>query len=161
MSAGNYLLVRFGDRSKLAPAAKAIDEIKAVSHWNAVEGYYSFVVQTNDDTTADTIEKLDGFTELARCQTLSKGAEKKIDPENVGCYVFAEIDDGKTDDVCKTLGANQQVAHCVSCKGDYQLVAVVAGENFDDVDLVVEANIRQLDGVLRMKQGRIIYLDRM
>jgi len=161
MSAGSYLLVRFDDRSKLAPAATALDKMKAVSHWDAVDGYYSLVVHTDDKVTAGVIEKLDGFAELARCQSISTGQEKDINPEKASSYVLAEIDSGKADDVCRTLGDNPQVGWCVSCKGDYDLVAVVAGENFDEVDRVVDRDIRQLDGVLRLKQGRIIYLDRM
>ena len=162
MSAGSYLLVRFDERAKLPSVAASLDSMKAVNCWHATDGYYGLVVETRDDSAVKKeLEKLDGFAELARCEIVSDGKKKNINAEEVQSYLLAEIESLRSDEVFKTLNDHENVVSCVSCTGDFDLIAIVTGRDFDDVDRIVDRDLRLLDGVLRLKQNRIINLEGM
>lgn len=164
MAARCYLLVRFDTRQKLLPAIEGLDALKQVEGWDAVDGYYSLVLRVKDDCAAvsDHLKKLDGFSELTRCE-ITKNGGKNIPPPpgHSQSYVFAEVDKARHENVLKTLTERDDIISCHATRGGYDLVAVVTGEQFDDINRTVNNSIRLLDGVLRLKQDRIIYKDEM
>lgn len=164
MAARCYLLVRFDTRQKLLPAIEGLDDMEQIEGWDAVDGYYSLVLRVKDDcaTVADHLRGLDGFSELAQCEIIHNDGKNLAAPSNQSqSYVFAEVDKAAHEKVLKTLTKRDDIVSCHSTRGSYDLVAVVTGEQFDDINRTVNNSIRLLDGVLRLKQDRIIYKDEM
>jgi DNA-binding Lrp family transcriptional regulator len=164
MSAGCYLLARFDNKEKLLAAAKVLNDRKEIAGWDAVDGYYQLVVRAggNAAETADFVRRLDGCTELARCEFgTANGSDAPPSDEPAQSYLFVEVQKDLKPRVAEALRQNPRIVSCVSTTGSFDLVAVAHGGTFDEIDRLVSDELRTLDGVLRLKQDRIIRLDRM
>ncbi|MDH4157743.1 MAG: Lrp/AsnC ligand binding domain-containing protein [candidate division Zixibacteria bacterium] len=164
MSAAFYLLVRLDKREKLLSVAQALDQFSQIIRWDAVDGYYGLVIKAtgNPRELSRHLEKLYGVTELSVCElTQDNETTTDGDDERFRSYVFLETDRGKREQIRRFLGESDNVAFCSPCLGKFDGVAVVHGETFDEVDRFLNEQVRPLDGVLRLKQDRIIHLDRI
>ena len=164
MSAGCYLLIRFDTRDNLIPAINTLGEAAQVSRWDAVDGYYGLILKL-DSNCGDMIEaakKIEGFAELSRCE-LTEETSKEVAPpqDHSQSYVFAEVEQAKRESVIQKLQKRDEVIACYPSKGDFDIVAIVSGEKFGQIDWMVNRHIRLMDGILRVKQDRIIYKDKM
>jgi DNA-binding Lrp family transcriptional regulator len=164
MSAGAYVLVRFSDRDKLLPAIEALDGMNKISRWDAVDGHFNLIVklESNDPKLVEKISKLDGCSDIASCELMSDNDNGSAPTTDYSySYIFVETERYQQKAVQSSIEKNEDVAFCSPTSGNCDLVALVKGENFDLIDRTVNTTIRQLDGVLRLKQDRVIFLDRM
>lgn len=164
MSAGAYILVKFKDREKLIPAVETVGSLPDVSQWDAVDGHHDLVIKmvTESPSSVKKIQKLDGFSELVSCTLESvPDSDISVSDEHSYSYLFIETERYQQSAVMSLLEKNDAVVFLASATGGCDLVALVKGDNFDQIDRIVNNDIRQLDGVLRVKQDRIILLDRM
>ncbi|MEE8575950.1 MAG: Lrp/AsnC ligand binding domain-containing protein [candidate division Zixibacteria bacterium] len=164
MSTGAYVLVKFNDREKLLPAVEALAGLPKISKWNAVDGYFNLILklEANDSSLIKEIEKLDGCSELTSCELLSDNeAEGDLSPDYSYSYLLIETERYQQKAVQSSLEKLEAVTFCSPTSGGCDLVAIVKGETFDEIDHIVNGDIRRLDGILRLKQDRIIPLDRM
>ncbi len=164
MSTGAYVLVKFDDRSKLLPAVETIDAIEQIQSWNAVDGHFNLVLKlnSNDPKAIEQIRKLDGCSRLSSCEfKTDNGSEVTLSPDLAYSYVFIETERFQQQAVQTLLEKNDAIEICTPVTGDCDLVALVKGETFDQIDRAVNNGIRPLDGVVRLKQDRIIFLDRL
>jgi DNA-binding Lrp family transcriptional regulator len=164
MSTGAYVLVKFDDRSKLLPAVETIGGIKQIQSWDAVDGHFNLVLKldSNDPKTIEQIRGLDGCSRVSSCEFKSGDVtEVTLLPELSYSYVFIETERFQQQAVQSSLEKNEAVAACIPVTGDCDLVALVKGETFDQIDRTVNNGIRPLDGIVRLKQDRIIFLDRL
>lgn len=164
MSAGAYLLVRFSDREKLIPAIQSVGNAEQVDQWDAIDGDYNLVLKLkdNDAQFVKTVKALDGYRDSMICDIGKDNDTRTGSADDLfSGYLFIETTDGDREAVQKALSANEAVSFCSPCEGGFDLVAQVKGERFDAIDRLVEDNFRVLDGVLRIKQYHVIYLDKM
>ena len=164
MSAGAYVLIRFSDRDKLLPAIEALDGIDHISRWDAVDGHFNLILtlMSSDAKLIEKIKKLDGCAETTACEIISDNEnDNDVSPDYSYSYIFIETERYQQKAVQSSIEKNEAVTFCSTASGTCDLVAMVKGENFDSIDRTVNATIRQLDGVLRLKQDRVIFLDRM
>ncbi|UCD64687.1 MAG: Lrp/AsnC ligand binding domain-containing protein [Candidatus Zixiibacteriota bacterium] len=164
MSAGAYVLVKFDNREKLPAALEALSGSKDIARWDAVDGHYNLVLRLTDNrkSVEDKIRKMEGFSGLSSCE-LQTGGEEDVPLSTEYCYsyVFIEAERFKQKAVQTALAKNEAVVFCSPVSGGCDLIALVRGESFDIIDRTVNDFIRPLDGVLRLKQERVILLDRM
>jgi len=71
-------------------------------------------------------------------------------------YVFVEIEKEKLDTIYPTLYLNDHVVYCDTIKGRYDMVLLVKGTSFADIDATIREQFKQIDGVLRIKEFPII-----
>ena len=164
MSTGAYVLVKFNDREKLLPAVEALSGLPKVTKWNAVDGHFNLVLklEANDTSLINKIEKLDGCADLALCELLSDNeAEIDLSPDYSYSYLFIETERYQQKAVQSSLEKSEAIIFCSPTSGNCDLVAIAKGETFDEINRIVDGDIRRLDGILRLKQDRIILLDRM
>ena len=164
MSTGAYILVKFNNREKLLPAAETIGSLPDVVKWDAVDGHHDLVIKMNSENPASVkeIRKLDGCGELTSCSLkAAPDSEISLSDEHSYSYLFIETERYQQTTVQSLLDKNDAIVFAAPAAGGCDLIALVKGENFDQIDRVVNLDIRQLDGVLRVKQDRIILLDRM
>jgi len=163
MSTGAYVLVKFEDREKLLPAVASLGDLPEVSKWDAVDGHFDLVLRFKDGSSSalEQIKKLEGFSDLATCELQSDEKEPEYSPDHSYSYLFIDTERYQQKAVQSSLRKIENVASVWQSAGACDLVAVVKGENFDHITRVINNEIRPLDGILRLKQDRIIFLDRM
>lgn len=163
MSNGAFILAHFANQDSLIPAAQKLTGDKSVTRWDAVDGHVNLVVKTGDAGSAGVaIKAIPGVDRMFKYdiqQDFGNGAT--LDPALCHAYVFIETENGKRDQVCKALQAQDDVLACSATQGGCDLVAIVKGATFTAVDRTVEEKIRLLDGVLRLKHNRIIDLQQL
>jgi len=76
-------------------------------------------------------------------------------------YVFLEIEKDKLESIYPTLYMNDQVVSCDCIDGKYDIVLLMQGASFAEIDRNILAKIKPLDGVLRIKETPIIKLFEM
>ena len=164
MAAGSYLLVRFENRQKLLEAIDLLQEFDQITNWNAVDGFFSLVLKIKDDVKPiiDALTKFDSSFSYSQCNLISDGNKKiELSQELSSSFLFIEADNNFKDALADSLSSIDSVASLEKTEGSFDLVVIVNGENFDQIDRTVEEKIKTLDGILRFKQDRIIALDKM
>ncbi|MCX6557360.1 MAG: response regulator [Candidatus Aminicenantes bacterium] len=76
-------------------------------------------------------------------------------------YVFLEIEKDKLENIYPTLYMNDQVVSCDCIDGKYDIVLLMQGASFAEIDRNILTKIKPLDGVLRIKETPIIKLFEM
>lgn len=165
MSAGAYVLVKFNDREKLIPAIESLNDASAITRWNAIDGEYNLVLKLSGskETVIDRVRKLDGFSALLSCdiEADNEPDDSLAEVDFAYSYVFIEAEAEKKQAVETALSKLDAVAFCSPASGDADFVALVKGQTFDAIDRVVNDRMRVIDGVVRLKQDRVIHLDRV
>ena len=81
--------------------------------------------------------------------------------KSASSYVFLEIEKEKLEQIYPTLYINEQVVSCDCIAGKYDVVLLMQGASFAEIDRNILAKIKPLDGVLRIKEMPIIKLFEM
>jgi CheY-like chemotaxis protein len=81
--------------------------------------------------------------------------------KSASSYVFLEIEKEKLESIYPTLYMNDQVVSCDNIKGKYDIVLLMQGASFAEIDRNIQNKIKPLDGVLRIKESPIIKLFEM
>jgi CheY-like chemotaxis protein len=81
--------------------------------------------------------------------------------KSASSYVFLEIEKEKLEQIYPTLYINDQVVSCDCIAGKYDIVLLMQGASFAEIDRNILAKIKPLDGVLRIKEMPIIKLFEM
>lgn len=163
MSAGAYLLVKLDDRNKLVPAVETLSGASSLAKWDAVDGHVDLVLKVKEKSPSfiEMVQKLSGFEKLASCSLEADNETGEISPDACASYLFVETAKGRRSEMMAAFERIPQMAFVSPANGQFDLVAVIQGETFDAIDRAVRTDIRTLDGVLRLKQDRVIRLDRL
>lgn len=81
--------------------------------------------------------------------------------KSASSYVFLEIEKEKMENIYPTLYLNDQVVSCDCAKGKYDIVLLMQGTSFAEIDRNIQNKIKPLDGILRIKESPIIKLFEM
>ncbi len=81
--------------------------------------------------------------------------------KRVCSYLFVEMENEKLDTVYPLLRLNENVVYCDCTAGAYNVILLVHGSDFTEIDRVVEEKIGVMDGILRIKELPIINLMEM
>lgn len=73
-------------------------------------------------------------------------------------YVMLEIEKEKLQNIYPALYFNDKVVYSDCTKGKYDIVMLVKGSSFADIDNTIKTRIKPLDGVLRIKEWPILTL---
>jgi CheY-like chemotaxis protein len=81
--------------------------------------------------------------------------------QKVCSYLVMEVEREKLDDIYPTLRLDENVVYCDYTNGMYNLVLMVTGSYFDEIDRFVSEKVVTLDGVLKVKEYPIVSLFEM
>ncbi len=154
-----FVFIRFGDRTMLPSASTALDQLDGLSRWDAVNGYFNLAIKMTapSEENFQKLRALEGAEELAVCKVVDHPkTEKTFDPDQCQSYLLLETDADQRDGIQSAISAHRDVLFCHRTDGPYNLVAGVQSRTFDAIDNLVKEHIRPLDGILRLKQDRII-----
>lgn len=76
----------------------------------------------------------------------------------VSSYVMMEIEKEKLEAIYPALYFNDQVVYCDYTRGKYDIVLLVKGTSFSDIENTIKTKFKSLDGVLRIKEWPILTL---
>lgn len=164
MSLGAFLLARFDNPTRRKAALDAVGRSPEIKTWHAVEGPYHLLARTV--TTVPPLpaglEAL-GEPEVWQICEVSQEASivRPIQPGAAHAYVLIESEPEKTAAVAAALEALPAVRSCATTRGAWSLVAFLEGESFRALDRVVTEGISSREGVLRLKQSRVINLQQL
>lgn len=163
MSLGAYLLLRFSDSKQLLPAITRLKTCPQVQRWDAMEGHAHLVVRTSSPVSSppEEIRQLAGLRDLVAHEILSGPTPPGFKASLCHAYVFIETEPTKTPVIKSLLDGMPEVHSCVTVRGGCDLVVVVQGETFKSITTTVHQKISHLDGVLRLKMGRVIDLKQL
>lgn len=95
-------------------------------------------------------------TVLGRDREEPQAGNKRTFRAGASSYVMLEIEREKFDAIFPSLYFNDQVVYCDCVKGKCDLVLLMKGTSFADIDNCVRDSIAPLDGILRVKECPII-----
>lgn len=71
-------------------------------------------------------------------------------------YALLQIEKEKLDSIYPTLCLDENIVYCDYTTGKYNLVLLIQGVNFGEIDKVIDDKIINMDGVLKLKKFPII-----
>ena len=160
MSTGCLLLARLSDPERLIPTAEVFEHSEFVDCWNAVDGHVDLVALIKPSAAALPVQfrNLPGIDEMYVFDLTDDGAKLVCELSLSHSFLFLEVEADKLAQVRTRIKALTQVVFCSRILDRNELVAVISGDNFQSIDRTVNDQIRPVDGVLRVKQDRVINL---
>ena len=160
MSNGSLLLARLSDPERLIPTAEVFEHSEFVECWNAVDGHVDLVamIKTPASALPAQLRNLPGIDEMYVFDLTDDGAKLVCQLNLSHSFVFLEVEADKLAQIRTKLKGLKQVIFCSQIESRNELVAVISGESFQSIDHTVNDQIRKTDGVLRLKQDRVINL---
>lgn len=160
MNASALLLARMSDPESLVPAAKVLERSEIVEWWYAVDGHIDLIAKLRAPSR-ELLNEIRGFAGMQNVQVfeLSDGSGNLLcNPSSCYSFVFLEVEAERLGTIRKVLADLKEVIFCASRRGASELIAVVSGDSFQSIDRIIDDQLRVIDGVLRLKQDRIINL---
>jgi hypothetical protein len=164
MNVGAYVLARFSDHEKLIPAIVQVQQCKHVQRWNAVDGHVNLVVKlaSYQSSPPDLLKKMAGVRELLPYEIQTDhDTGKDFDPRFCYTYLFIESESAKVKAIFNSLNSMSEIVSSSVVDGGCNIIAVVKGSSFLEINRTIDANIRNLDGILRLKADRVIDLKKL
>ncbi len=87
-----------------------------------------------------------------------EGGEVQAAGNRASSYVMFEIEKEKLESIYPVLYFNDQVVYCDFTRGKYDIVALMKGTSFSEIENTIRNKFKPLDGVLRIKEWPIITL---
>ncbi len=160
MSAGGYVLARFSDLDKLSLAAQVLATRDDVVRWDAVEGHVQLVMKlrTPPDGIPSGIMTMEGVSDLIVFEALGRNGAGKRDASQQYAYLFIETTPDGRARVAEALRTFPQTFSVEETEGGCDIVALLSGPTFADIDRCVKERVNPIDGILRIKYNRVIDL---
>ena len=159
-----------------------------VLYCDATQGDYDIILLVHADTMAECkeilenkIKKMNGIAEAdfikigkipvensikeivenAEITISDDKAKDRNFSQHVCSYVLVELESDKLEKAHSILHTEESVAFCDVTSGKYNLVLMVHGSYFTEVDRFVENKIINMDGVLKVKKYPIVNMFEM
>lgn len=126
-----------------------------------VEGVHSLeILEVGTPILDESIQAILKDAEDALDNNESIGKERDMS-RKVCSYLLMEVEREKMHEVYPAVRLDENVIYCDYATGKYNLVLLVAGNYFDDIDRFITQRLNGLDGVLKVKEYPIINLFEM
>lgn len=99
-----------------------------------------------------------GITLFEDVPGMSKVRDSK---KSVYSYVLLDVEREKLDTIYPILRLTENVLYCDYTTGNYNLILMIFGTQFSEIDKIVENKIVPLDGILKVKEYPIINIFEM
>jgi hypothetical protein len=160
MSTPALLLAQMSDPESLVPAARVFEHSEIVEWWYAVDGHIDLVAKLSAPSR-ELLNEIQGFPGVQNTEAFELSDESGnllCNPGSCYSFVFLEVEAERLGTIREVLADLKEVIFCASRQGASELVAVVSGNSFQSIDRIIDDQLRVIDGVLRLKQDRIINL---
>jgi len=154
-----YIMAKFENRGMLSGVLTKLEQLNEIERWDAVDGYYQMIIKLSGDNNleSDISSRLPGLEEITSCEIiLDNEPNQPFNNNFCHSYLLLETEDAKRDEVRKKISELDFTLFCNLTKGKFDLIAILSGKSFDTLDRIINDQINHLDGVIRLKQDRII-----
>jgi CheY-like chemotaxis protein len=110
-----------------------------------------------DDNIKDIIHSA-GISLFEENPAMSKERDSK---KAVYSYVLLDVDREKLDHVYPILRLTENILYCDYTSGKYNIIMMVFGTQFSEIDKIIENKIITLDGILKVKEYPVINIFEM
>jgi CheY-like chemotaxis protein len=110
-----------------------------------------------DDNIKDIIHSA-GISLFEENPAMSKERDSK---KAVYSYVLLDVDREKMDHVYPVLRLTENILYCDYTSGKYNIIMMVFGTQFSEIDKIIENKIITLDGILKVKEYPVINIFEM
>lgn len=153
---GDYdlvLLLQAGDRNKIEEVVEK--QIKTIPGVADVA-----LLSVEKPVVADNVINIMGSVDRALGRDKEEGEMVTEQQARIraSSYVFLEIEKEKLEAVYPALYFNDQVVYCDYTRGKYDVVLLMKGASFTEIEQTIRNKFKTLDGVLRIKEWPIITL---
>jgi DNA-binding response OmpR family regulator len=149
-----FLLVQADSREECKTILK--EKIMSIEGIKEIE-YLEVEPPVLEDSTNDIIQVAEDITAN---ESLEQGKGRDM-AKRVSSYLLMEVEKEKLDNIYLNLRLNERVIYCDYTVGKYNMVLLVTGNYFDEIDKFVEERVINLDGVLKVKEYPIVNLYEM
>ena len=154
-----FVFARFDDREVMDQILDAVESKPSVSRWEATEGHYqlALTVEGKGGKSTTALTSIGQPSESIVCPI--KKSDPPVfdrDPDIKYSYLLVEASTDQIERLWGILGHEENVIQVNRAEGNYNLIAVATAKMFDDIDQLVDDKISSLDGVLRVRQLRIL-----
>ncbi len=109
----------------------------------------------------DSIKEIISTAGITLSEDLPGSGKVRNSEQSVCSYVLVNVEREKLDDIYPVLRLYENVLYCDYTTGKYNLVLMVHGTHFSEIDKFVENKIIKLDGVLKVKEYPVINIFEM
>lgn len=109
-----------------------------------------------DESLRNIVENSEKFSS----SEISVVNKRELD-KRVCSYVLLEVEREKIEDIYPTLLLDDKIVYCDFTSGKYNLVLLVYGNYYTDIDEFIEYKISTLNGVLKIKEFPIVNIFEM
>ncbi len=144
--------------------SESVDSCKGIYEKNVKElkgihetKFLPVTVPVLSDSIREIIQAA-GITLFEDMPGMSKVRDGK---KSVYSYVLLDVDREKLDKIYPILRLTDNILYCDYTEGSYNLILMVYGTQFSEIDKIIEKKIISLDGVLKVKEYPIINIFEM
>ncbi|MCK4765089.1 MAG: response regulator [Candidatus Aminicenantes bacterium] len=149
-----FLLVQAENREESRQILE--NKIRSIEGIKEVE-YLEVESPVLDEATSEIIQAAE---DVSANDSLEHGKSRDMS-KRVSSYLLMEVEKEKLDSIYLCLRLKENVVYCDYTVGKYNLVLLVTGSYFDEIDKFVEEKVIDLDGVLKVKEYPIVNLYEM
>jgi DNA-binding response OmpR family regulator len=187
-SVSAYAMVRVRLDGDVMEVFRELYFMDHVVYCDAVHDFYDMVVLLNAASERDLEEiierrlrKVTGIADVEinlivkpvvepGIQEFIKDYERSIDRETyrvslagtaISTYLFVEIEQGHFNEVFPKLYFMNGVVSCDATSGIYDAVVLLQSQSFKDIDRVLTADLKAIDGIVRSRSVKIINMFEM
>ncbi len=184
-----FALIKINNGASFFKIFSELNSIKNVVHCDATKGDIDIFVQIHAGSQEECskifdgqIKTIDGIKEgelLFVSEPELNGRMKEIihsagillpaeawetarsSKELVCSYLVASIDNGKIQNALPLIKLKNNVVYCDYTKGKYNVVLMVKGKQFVQIDKFIESQMLNLEGILKVKEYPVINIYEM
>jgi CheY-like chemotaxis protein len=186
VSESAYLLLKVNEEAGFFETYQRLYYMDNVVYCDATKGDYDIFMLVQADNMAQIremvetkIKKTEGVQSVEflgvdrpvledSTMAVIKDAEEALEDDvhrdlsqKVCSYLLMEVEREKLDVIYPTLRLDENVVYCDYTTGKYNLVLMITGSYFDEIDRFVSEKVVGLDGVLKVKEYPIVSLFEM
>jgi CheY-like chemotaxis protein len=106
----------------------------------------------------DNVVNIIGSVDRALGRDEGESEPSQTARQRISSYVMLEVEKEKMEAIYPTLYFNNQVVNCDYTEGRFNIVLLIRGTSFAEIEQTVRNSFKTLDGVLRIKEYPIITL---
>ena len=106
----------------------------------------------------ENVVNIMGSVDKALGRSEGESEPSQMGRQRISSYVMLEVEKEKMEAIYPTLYFNSQVVNCDYTEGRFNIVMLVRGTSFSEIEQTVRNSFKTLDGVLRIKEYPIITL---
>ncbi len=190
ISQSAYMLIRLNNEADIFDTYKSLYYMENVLYCDATKGDYDIFILAQADSIdaleemGEKIRKMPGIESVDFMEVDSPILEESVssiidtaeealseditstgkirDLSNKVCsYLVMEIEREKIDEIYPTLRLNENVVYCDYTLGKYNLVLMVTGRYFDEIDKFIQQTLVNIDGIIKVKEYPIVSMFEM